>query len=85
MKRVCLVTDMLCNRPECAGTVCAIETRHATGPSSVASAKEGWRCPVCNKGNAPAAMTCGHCAEQSRVTASTTFPSISMKTTNRGP
>ena len=23
----------------------------------------GWACPVCNKGNAPDAKTCGHCAQ----------------------
>ena len=23
----------------------------------------GWACPVCNKGNAPDAKTCGHCAK----------------------
>ena len=22
----------------------------------------GWKCPVCGKGNAPFALTCGHCA-----------------------
>ncbi len=24
----------------------------------------GWRCPVCNRGNAPHADKCGHCAER---------------------
>ena len=23
----------------------------------------GWRCPVCQKGNAPHAIKCGHCAD----------------------
>ena len=23
----------------------------------------GWLCPACGKGNAPDAMTCGHCAQ----------------------
>lgn len=24
----------------------------------------GWQCPVCNRGNAPHADKCGHCAEK---------------------
>jgi uncharacterized OB-fold protein len=26
----------------------------------------GWLCPACGKGNAPGAVTCGHCATPSR-------------------
>lgn len=25
--------------------------------------QQGWACPVCQKGNAPTAMKCGHCAD----------------------
>ena len=28
----------------------------------------GWTCPVCNKGNAPHADRCGHCADDARTT-----------------
>ena len=31
----------------------------------------GWACPVCNKGNAPDAKTCGHCARREQLSAFT--------------
>ncbi len=37
---------------------------------------DGWRCPVCKKGNAPHATKCGHCAEAD------TKPQTAVKTYN---
>ena len=31
--------------------------------------KEGWKCPVCEKGNAPFAIKCGHCEGNKEVMA----------------
>lgn len=35
---------------------------------------EGWKCPVCEKGNAPHANKCGHCAQ------GVTFPQPNLRT-----
>ena len=40
---------------------------------------EGWKCPVCEKGNAPHADKCGHCAQ------GVTFPQPNLPMQPFGP
>jgi len=30
--------------------------------------QQAWECPVCHKGNGPAALKCGHCADKIDLT-----------------
>ena len=54
---VCPDTGQSCNRTAPCHHLCVLSQQRGAPLTPT-----GWRCPVCNKGNAPAAMTCGHCA-----------------------
>ncbi len=44
--------------------ICNGGTRPCICGKVTALSHMGWACPVCHKGNAPGAKTCGHCAKQ---------------------
>ena len=43
--------------------ICGSHQGCCCGTGVFTLAHVGWACPACNKGNAPDAKTCGHCAQ----------------------